>query len=411
MVPKINGERLWSDLMELGEIGFTQGRGVTRTALSSSDLACKQWFIDKCREAGLEVHVDAAYNVIARLRTNSPIKGCVVIGSHLDTVPEGGKFDGALGIVAGLECIRTIKENQIVPPWDIEVINFCDEEAAHNAGTVGSRAMMGQLREGEINQSINSNCSTFAEDLLKTGKNPTRIGEAYRNPNDFIFYLELHIEQGARLCTHNIQIGIVTAVVGIFRYLVIVEGKAAHAGTTPMQLREDALVKAAPVFTLLPEWIRARSPEMVGTIGKVEIHPAATNVIPGLCRFVVELRSQKTEDMVCVREALKEFAANKAGWKIETIFEKAATQLSEVLIQSGVNAANSEGFSFLKMPSGAGHDSQSFAAAGVPTGMIFIPCNQGISHSPEELIEKDHAIKGCQVLFRIIIDQAAQQKG
>ncbi len=411
MVPKINGERLWSDLMELGEIGFTQGRGVTRTALSASDLACKQWFIDKCREVGMEVRVDAAYNVIARMRTNSHSEGCAVIGSHLDTVPEGGKFDGALGIVAGLECIRTFKENHIIPPWDVEVINFCDEEAAHHAGTVGSRAMMGLLREEEIFQSIADNRPTFAEDLLKAGKNPDRIGEACRSANDFTFYLELHIEQGARLCTHKIQIGVVTAVVGIFRYLAIVEGKAAHAGTTPMQLRDDALVKAAPVFTLLPEWIRARSPEMVGTIGKVEIHPAATNVIPGRCRFVVELRSQETEDMVCVREALKEFAANKAGWKIETIFEKAATPLTDTLIQSGVDAASAEGFSFLKMPSGAGHDSQSFAAAGVPTGMIFIPCNQGISHSPEELIEKDHAVQGCQVLFRMLLDQASRQKG
>ena len=408
MIPTINAGRLWADLMSLGEIGFTPGRGVTRIALSEADLAGREWLTGKFREVGLEVRTDAAHNIIGRLRGKSSGAGLVAMGSHLDTVPQGGKFDGMLGVLGGLECIRRIREQGIVLPWDIEVINFTDEEAAHNAGTVGSRAMLGQLKDGELFKSVGQGRPTFADDLTQAGKDPGRIGEACRDPKEFTGYLELHIEQGRRLESEGIQIGAVTAIVGIYRYLVTVEGEAAHAGTTPMPLRDDALVKAAPVFTLLPEWVRERNPDMVGTIGRVELFPGATNVVPGRCRFVAEVRSQKTEDMLHLREVLQGYAAGRAGWRVETILEKDGTPLAEHLIHAVAEAAGQEGLSCVRMPSGAGHDAQSFAAAGVPTGMIFVPCRRGMSHSPDEWIEPAQAAQGCQVLLRTLLGLAGR---
>jgi hydantoinase/carbamoylase family amidase len=393
-VPRINGERLWGDLTSLGEIGFAPGRGVTRTALSEADLAGKEWL------------TDAACNVIGRLRSRSSGKGLVGVGSHLDTVPQGGMFDGMLGVLAGLECVRTIREHGIQLPWDLEVINFTDEEGAHNAGTVGSRAMMGALEAGELEKSVKAGRPSFAEDLRRTGKDPARIGDARRDPQEFTAYLELHIEQGARLEANGIQIGAVTAIVGIYRYLVTVDGEPAHAGTTPMALRRDALVKAAPLFTLLPDWVKARDPEMVGTIGQVELFPGATNVVPGRCRFVVEVRSQRAADMIHLREMLKAYAVAREGWRVETIFEKDGAPCAEPLIQAVERAAAAEGLSCVRMPSGAGHDAQSLAAVGVPTGMIFVPCRRGVSHSPEERIEPKQAAQGCQVLLRTLLSLA-----
>jgi N-carbamoyl-L-amino-acid hydrolase len=406
-VPRINGDRLWADLMALGEIGFTPGRGVTRTALSDADLLAREWLVGKFREAGLEVRVDAACNVIGRLRSGPSGMGLVAVGSHLDTVPQGGMFDGMLGVLAGLECARTFQERGVRLPWDLEVISFTDEEAAHNAGTVGSRAMMGLLTDGELEKSVKQGRPPFAEDLRKAGKDPARIGEARRDPAEFSAYLELHIEQGARLESQGIQIGAVTAIVGIYRYLVTVDGEPAHAGTTPMALRNDALVKAAPLFTLLPEWVKARDPEMVGTIGQVELFPGATNVVPGRCRFVVEVRSQQKADMVHLREVLKAYAAAREGWRVEAILEKEGTPCAELIIQAVADAAAAEGLSCIRMPSGAGHDAQSLAAAGVPTGMIFVPCRRGVSHSPEEWIEPKQAAQGCQVLLRTLLSLAA----
>ncbi len=405
----INKDRLWSDLQEVGKIGFQEGHGVNRPALSDADIAAKHWLMDRMQEAGLEVSVDAATNVIGTLRAQAerPVK-ILIIGSHLDTVPNGGMFDGALGTIAALECARTIRENGIDLPWDIEVINFSDEEAAYNAGTVGSRAMIGQLKEGEIFKSKAKGLSTFAEEMKKMQKDPNQIGDAVRDPKIFRAVLELHIEQGNRLEAENIQIGAVTGIVGIYRYIVTVKGEAGHAGTTPMHLRNDALVKAAPVFTLLPGWVSEQNKEMVGTIGQLALEPGATNVIPGECEFVVELRSMDIQDMVAVRDRLEQWAGATPGVSIRPILEKGSVSLNERLIDTIVRSAEAEGFSNRRMPSGAGHDTQSFAAS-VPCGMIFVPCRNGKSHCPQEWIEPEQAADGAQVMLRTILDLAKQK--
>jgi len=406
---KINSKRLWSNLMELGQFGKQNNGGITRRALSDVDQQAQQWLTDKMQKAGMNVHVDAAMNVIGTLESQLPLtnkKGAM--GSHLDTVPNGGLFDGILGVLAALECAITFKENKISLPWDLEVISFCDEEAAHNAGTVGSRAMMGTLQDDEIFRTKNKGGTTFADEMKRLGRDPGLIDMAKRDPNDLAFFLELHIEQGRRLEVEAQQIGVVTAIVGIYRYLVTVTGEPAHAGTTPMDLRCDALVEAAPIFSSLPEWVRQRNPQMVGTIGQVSVEPGASNVVPGECRFVVELRSQIPEDMQAVRDMLIEYAAGREGWQIETIYEKDSVQLSDHMIETISSAADRDHLDWIRMPSGAGHDAQSLAPY-VPTGMIFVPCRDGISHNPAEWIEENNAADGCQVLFNTVKQLAEEQ--
>ena len=402
----IDRDRLWSDLMEVGKIGFVEGKGVTRPALSDADIEAKDWLKKKMKLAGLDVRMDAATNMIGTLKSSSKKTDKVlVIGSHLDTVPSGGMFDGALGVLAGLECARVICENGVQLPWDLEIINFSDEEAAYNAGTVGSRAMLGHLTENEIFVSKAKGTPTYAEMMKKMNKDSTRIVDAVRNLDSFFAVLELHIEQGNRLETGGIQIGAVTGIVGIYRYIVTVKGEADHAGTTPMELRDDALVKAAPIFHLLPQWVRARNKEMVGTIGQVTLSPGATNVIPGECSFIVEIRSMIKEDMEAVRDLLGEWVETHEGSSMKTILEKDSVALSGSLIGSIVRAAELEGFSSIRMPSGAGHDTQSFAAY-VQGGMIFVPCRKGKSHSPDEWIQPHQAAEGCQVLLRTVLELA-----
>jgi len=374
----VNTERLWSDLQELGKIGFVEGEGVTRLALSDADIAAKEWLTKRMKEAGLEVHMDAATNVIGKLKSATVRDSKIVaVGSHLDTVPQGGRFDGALGVLAGLECARVLQEKKIGLPWDLEIINFSDEEASHNAGTVGSRAMMGTLSRDEIYRSKEKGVPTFAEDMKRLGKDPDR------------------------------DIGAVTGIVGIYRYSVEVLGKTDHAGTTPMSLRDDALVKAAPIFTLLPQWVKARNREMVGTIGQIGLEPGATNVVPGKCMCTVELRSMKPEDMAAIRDLLREWVGKHKGSSIKTIYEKDSVELLKPVIDTIVRAAEIEGLSVIRMVSGAGHDSQSFAPY-VPTGMIFVPSRGGKSHCPEEWTDAQQAANGCRVLLRTILELAGQ---
>ena len=403
---KINSDRLWSDLTELGRIGKQPHGGLSRTALSEADQQARQWFVEKIKAAGLNVRIDAALNVIGTLKTETPkTRKIAAIGSHLDTVANGGMFDGALGVVAALECARTIMEHGVRLPWDLEIISFCDEEAAHHAGTIGSRAMIGLLRDGEIFQTNQKGAGSFARDMELLGVDPHLIKEARRNPDDFCLFLELHIEQGPRLENENLNIGVVTSITGIYRYLVTVPGVAAHAGTTPMTMRQDALVAAAPVFTLLPEWVQKQNPEMVGTIGIVEIVPGATNVIPGECRFLIELRSQHPEDRKAVIDRLHSYAADKDDWKIEVVYEKDSVGLSPLLMEQIGNAADKEELAWTRMASGAGHDAQSFARF-VPTGMIFVPCRDGVSHNPAEWISPGDASNGCRILLRTLLESA-----
>ena len=405
--PRIDADRLWADLTDLGRIGATADGGVSRPALSSADRQARTWLADRMQAAGMVVSQDAAANQIGRL-TGQNAHRVLAMGSHLDTVPNGGRFDGALGVLASLECARTLAGNGIRLPFDLEVINCCDEEGTHIAGTVGSRAMTGLLTIDELRQLRQTAPTALAQALAGLGLDPVRIGEARRKTDRFVAFLELHIEQGSRLADEGMDIGAVTGIVGIRRLQVTVTGCAGHAGTTPMHRRRDALVMAAPFFTRLPDWVAARNPEMVGTVGRLAVEPGAANVIPGRCRFVVEIRGLAAADLDAVAESITAYAAERHGWQVQPVYAKPPVLLADAMVDRVMAAAAAEELASLRMPSGAGHDAQSFALAGVPTAMVFVPCRDGLSHCPAESITPAQAARGCQVLLDTLLDLARE---
>ena len=392
----VNGDRLWSDLMELGEIGADAGGGVTRSGLSAEEEKARQWFIAACKKAGLEVHVDAMRNVVGRIPAKNPDAKIIATGSHLDTVLNGGRFDGALGVMAGLECARVIKENNIELPYTFEVMAFTDEEGAYGAGSVGSRAMIGSLKPGELERISPITGRAFAEDLAKIGGDASV--DIRRSSDEFKYYLELHIEQGPILEKAGKDCGPVTAIVGIERYDITVTGQAGHAGTTPMHMRKDALVMAAPLFTMLPQWAQEQNPEMVCTIGVLSLLPGGANIIPGVCRFTLGVRSAKQEDLDAIGQRLMEYVKDKPAFSVKQIYKKPGVAMHPEVVAAIEKGIAMTGYSSMSLPSGAGHDAQSMAPY-VPTGMIFIPCRDGLSHNPDEWIEKEQAAKGTQVLL------------
>ncbi len=403
---KIDSVRFLADIDELGTIGYREGQGITRLALTDEDVRARDWLQGRMEEAGLDVRVDAAGNVIGRLEGADPAGKTMVIGSHLDTVPQGGKYDGSLGVLSGLECARNLIEADVKLPWNLEIINFTDEEGHHFAGTFGSRAMMGSAAREELYGVKETGAPSLADSFQRVGLDPTRIDEARRDPSEFRGYLEMHVEQGGTLEERGIDIGIVTGIVGIYRYVIEVEGQANHAGTTPMASRKDALVAAAPVFGLLPEWARARSDEMVATIGDVTVSPGAMNIIPGHCRFTVELRSIDAEDMARVRDRLDTWLDdNIRSALMKTVYEKDGVYLDDVLMSHIARGSRRSGVESVAMPSGAGHDAQSFAPY-VPTAMIFVPSRGGISHSPDEYTDPEHLVNGVRVMMHTLLSLA-----
>ncbi len=394
---RINPGRLWNDLMELGNIGALPGGGLARPGLSPAEEEARRWFAAKCEQAGLSVRHDAVRNVIARLPARDPAAKVLAVGSHLDTVPGGGRFDGALGVVAGLECVRAIREGGLELPYHLEVIGFCDEEGAYGGGSVGSRAMLGTLTPGELTRQSPVTGRSFAADLAALGGDAGE-GKALRSTEEFAWYLELHIEQGSRLENAGRECGVVSAIVGIDRYEVTVTGEAGHAGTTPMQTRKDALVMAAPLFTLVPAWAGEQNPEMVATIGTVGLAPGVPNVIPAECRFVVELRSADQADLDALRARLEAYIRDKPAFAMRRIYRKPGARMHPDAVAAVEKAVAAAGCSSMVLPSGAGHDAQTFAPY-VPTAMIFTPCRQGVSHNPAEWIEPEQAATGAQVLL------------
>jgi hydantoinase/carbamoylase family amidase len=403
--PRINQDRLWSDLTELAKTGARPGKGISRPALSPADMEAKSWLEAKMLQAGLEVRTDAAFNQIGCLPGKEGSK-VLALGSHLDTVPNGGAFDGALGVLAALECARVIAEQSISLPWSLEVINFCDEEGAHHRGTVGSRAMLGLLAQDEIMESKEGQPS-FAQSLSGQGFSPGAIGRARRDPVGIAGFLELHIEQGVFLQDQGACVGAVTGIAGIHRFLVTVSGQAGHAGATPMDRRRDALVEAAPFFTLLPDWVKEYGADLVGTIGQVSLEPGVANVIPGECRFTVELRSLNSAVLDALERRLVAYAGERRGWSLRKVYQKNPVSLPQSMISLVQKAARDEGLNCPTLPSWAGHDCQTFALCGVPAALIFVPCLDGVSHSPKESITPGQAGRGCQVLLNAVLNRAA----
>jgi len=408
---KINAGRLQEDLLALARFGEEPEGGMMRKALSAADLKARKWFKRRMTEAGLQVREDEAANIIGRLKPKkeSGSGPCIATGSHIDAVPHGGRFDGAVGICAALEALRSIREGGFSLPIPLELIVFTDEEGSHYAGTFGSRAMLSLLTDGEIYKSKESGQPTLAQDLARMGKDPEKIGQAVRSPSEFLAFLELHIEQGPVLDKMGIPIGIVEGIVGIHRCLIHVEGKPGHAGTVPMKERDDALVKAAQIVLAVNQAIVSAGQDTVGTIGEFRVYPGAFNIIPGRVEMSLDLRSMEEKVLMGIKGEIDGVIASVDGARVQPVGMKSGVFMDPRIKEEIEASCRKRGVRFHRLESGAGHDAMSFPVMGIPTGMIFIPCQEGKSHCPEEAIRFEEAAIGTQILADTLL--RLSQKG
>lgn len=397
-LPFLDGEQLLEDLEVLGQIGRVPAGGLERIAFSPTDGEGRRWVAQQMSRLGMAVHTDAAGNTIGRYPGTEQTLPAIALGSHTDTVPQGGIYDGALGILGGLACIRALQEAQQRLRHPLVLINFSAEEATMAGGTLGSYALTGLLNPAVID-GIAWDGQPVRTHLQNASLEPSRLHEAHQTAGNYAAFLELHIEQGATLEARGLPIGIVEGIVGIRRYLVTFHGYANHAGTTTMDRRQDALVAAAPFITLVREVAVAHG--IVGTIGKLTVLPGAPNVIPGKVEVHLEIRGL-TDGVLDQAEAQLQAAAHTAHADFAAVSNKPPVQ-SDPRLLSAIAAACAElGLPALPMPSGAGHDAMNMAAL-CPMAMIFVPSQAGVSHSPDEYTAPEACVNGARVLLATLL--------
>ena len=401
-VLRIDGERLIANLQRLATFGATPEGGTSRLAYSEEDLAARRFVAELMEAAGLEVSVDLAGNLIGRRVGADPSLPPIMLGSHIDSVPDGGNYDGQVGSIGALEVAQTLADAGVVTRHPLEIVIFQNEEG----GKTGSRVLIGEVEAYELDV-VTASGLTIGDGTRALGGDPTRLAEARRQPGSIAAFLELHIEQGAVLQRQGIDIGVVEGIVGIKRWNVTVRGFANHAGTTPMEARRDALVAAARFILAVEQVASSMSGRQVATVGRLAVSPGAPNVIPGEVALSLEIRDLEMDKIDAVRAAIGERAetiAANSGVTIsfEPFYVSYAAPTDQRLRELIAESAAELGLTSLAMPSGAGHDAQSIAVI-APAGMIFVPSIDGISHSPREHSEPAAIIAGANVLLRTLL--------
>jgi beta-ureidopropionase / N-carbamoyl-L-amino-acid hydrolase len=401
---RINLDRLRKDLEALGEIGKTPEGGVWRSSFGEADMEARRWYLKRLEEAGLQHWVDAAGNIYARVGEGGP---AVIAGSHLDSVPNGGRFDGALGVMAAFECLRSIKDHQVRTKLPIEAVAFTDEEGRFG-GFVGSFAVLGTMTYEEVLRRRDLLGMPLADAMRHVGLDPLSIGEARRHPEDIKAYVELHIEQGPILESMGVPIGVVQGIVAGSRTWITFRGRADHAGTTPMAMRKDAFLGAADFGLRAREMVlREGSSTTVGTVGVMDLKPGASNIIPETAFLTLDLRDISWDVLQGLLERVGTLAQEIADkWGLEVTVERMRTSEPAQMsprIQGIIDAvAGDLGHETHWMNSGAGHDAQVMAKI-AEAGMIFVPSRQGRSHSPAEFTEWDQVENGANVLLNTLL--------
>jgi hydantoinase/carbamoylase family amidase len=392
------------DLDELAAIGAdATGGGITRFAWSDALLDASRSLVERLAALGLEAGIDAAGNVVGRWCAPGGGKA-LVVGSHLDTVPSGGRYDGALGIAAGLEAIRLLRARGFVPRRPLWLVAFNDEEGARfGTAMFGSRAFAGE-DVTPLLERRDRDGTTVAEAMAAQGFDPRRLGDA-RAIDDVGAYLELHIEQGPVLESRGCEIGVVTAIAGVLGLDVTLGGEAAHAGTTPVALRRDALVGAARAIAGLRELAADRDAVRV-TVGTIEVLPGGFNVVPAECRFSVDVRAAEASLLDEAERAVRAVVAEAAaGERLESdvaVVRRLAPAAMDPSVTRAIAAgARAVDARSAELVSGAGHDAMVLARH-VPAGMVFVPSRGGVSHSPREHTSEEHCAVGAEVLARTV---------
>jgi len=399
----IDRERLERRMAALARIG-SRDTAVSRLGLSADEQRARDLVGEWLSKRGAEVRRDAAANLFARFGGEGEV---ILVGSHLDSVPEGGRFDGALGVLCAVEAVESLVDAHVRLRRPVEVVAWADEEGARfGVGLFGSAAMFGRLASG-IGDRRDRDGVSIAEALRSLGErgDPTA---ARRDPAELAAYLELHIEQGLRLERAGVPLGVVSDIVGIYHARVTIRGRADHAGATVMTARADALAAASEIVLAVERIARAR-PDSVGTVGEVAVRPGAKNVVPGECVFSLDLRAARDHDGL-VREVLASVTSIAGSRGVEASVDELArvpvTSLDRKIRDVLKRATRSVGVDAPELVSGAGHDAQNPALSGVPTGMIFVRSTGG-SHTPREFASVDDAALGAQALANAIRELAS----
>jgi N-carbamoyl-L-amino-acid hydrolase len=403
----INGDRLWASLMELAQIGATPKGGVCRLALTDLDRQARDLFVRWCEDAGCTVSVDGVGNIFARRPGRDNSLPPISTGSHIDSQPTGGKFDGAYGVMAGLEVIRTLNDHKHQTDAPIELVVWTNEEGSRfSPAMMGSGAYAGIFPLDEVLAKADVEGKTFGTELKRIGYAGPKPVSAHKMGA----YFEAHIEQGPILEAEEKTIGIVTGAQGQRWYEITVTGQDAHAGPTPMPRRKDALVGAARMIDAVNKIGHAHPPYACATVGFVQVSPNSRNVIPGKVFFTVDFRHPRNETLTAMdtelRAACAEIAkAAKVEVEVKEFWHFAPTPFDEKCVAAVREGATRYGYKHMDIISGAGHDAV-YVAKVAPTGMIFVPCDDGISHNEIENAKPDHLEAGCNVLLRAMLAHA-----
>lgn len=402
---RVNAARLQKSLEDLSVFGRPSGGtfadGVSRVAYSDADVAGRKFAMDLMRQAGLEPHIDAGGNISAIRRGSDANLKPILFGSHIDSVPSGGNFDGDVGSMSAIEVVHTLNDRNITTRHPLEVIIWQNEEG----GLIGSSIAAGELPEIGLQRQFSG--MTVVDGIRKIGGDPTRLADARRTKGSFTCYLELHIEQGGNLDRAGIPIGVVEGIVSIDEYDVEIHGFANHAGTTPMPERHNALLAAAKLIEAVQEIVTREPGRQVGTVGHIEAFPNARNVVPGLVKCSVELRDLHAGKIArfgaAIQQRTTDIAKETGTTIVMTRVEHDPPAIATREIQTTIEKSAEElGLKTMRLPSGAGHDAQMMARLG-PMGMIFIPSVNGISHSPRELSRWPDIANGANVLLHTIL--------
>jgi N-carbamoyl-L-amino-acid hydrolase len=398
----VNGARLNGWLAQFDRIGRTAG-GINRVAYSEADLAGRAFTRELFAQSGLQLRLDTAGNMLARVPGTDASKAPILIGSHVDSVTDGGNYDGPVGSFAAIEVARSLAEQKVRLRHPLEVVVWQNEEG----GTIGSKIAVGLLTPADLEKVARSG-KTVREGISIIGGNMSRLNEAVRKKGDIAGYIELHIEQGGLLEKASRQIGVVEGIVGLRWFEITITGFSNHAGATPMDQRQDAMLAAAKFTVAVNDAIRSESGRQVATVGRLNVTPNTTNVIPGQVVLTVDLRDldQNKIDRFTARfeQIAREIGAATSTKFAFTQLVNSAPAISDSRILNVIeSSATALGLSHQRMPSGAGHDAQEVAHI-APMAMIFVPSVGGISHSPKEFSRADDIANGANVLMNAVVE-------
>ncbi|HUZ63350.1 MAG TPA: Zn-dependent hydrolase [Acetobacteraceae bacterium] len=406
---RIDADRLWRSIMETARIGATEKGGIRRLTLTDLDRVARDWFVAACKDAGCTVSIDELGNIFARRPGRNNALPPIAMGSHLDTQPTGGKYDGVIGVLSGLEVLRTLNDAGYETNAPLEVIDWTNEEGSRFApAMLASGVFAGVFTKDYAYDRQDREGKRFGDELARIGYR----GDAPCGNRTLGAFFELHIEQGPILEAEEKTIGIVTGVQGMRWYEATVTGTDCHAGSTPMRLRQDALLAAARMVAAVHDAAMAHAPDAVATVGLIEARPNSRNVIPGEVFFTIDIRHPNDAvlaEMETRIEAALHRLAESAGTTLALarVWDSPAVHFDADCVGAVRRAASDLGYSSRAIVSGAGHDS-AYVARVAPTAMIFVPCEKGVSHNELEKAEPEHVTAGANVLLRAVLETDAR---